>query len=514
MSNPAVPITTGEPPVEPPVEPPADASAEPSAVPGGKPSPAPTGGDRTLRTGRARVVLAVTSIGVFVVFLDATIVNVAFESITRSFHTTTAGLSWVLNAYALVLTALLVPAGRLVDQFGRRRLFQIGLIGFAVTSAGCGLASGTATLVAARALQAVFAAILVPSSLALLLPEFPAQKRSAAVGVWGAMGGLAAASGPTLGSLLVQYLSWRWVFLVNVPICLLATLFGARVLRESRDENASGIPDPLGVILVTVAVGAVALGIVEGPRWGWDDPRVLGAFLTAVVGLPLFVVRTRYAAHPAVDLSLFGVRAYSVANAGTLAFALAFFAVTLENIIFLQTVWHWSVLRSAVAVTPSPLLAGATAPLAGALADRFGHRAVLVPGALVFATAMLLFATRVGSAPHYVTVWLPAAVLTGVGIGLTFTTLGSAAVASLPPSRFGVGSAINSSFRQLGAVLGVSVFVAVLGTPSAASALDAFHRVWYVVAGVAALSALLCAGIRTRSPQPRPAQPTAVTVDS
>ncbi len=335
------------------------------------------------------------------------------------------------------------------------------------------------------------------------------------------MGGLAAASGPTMGSLLVQYLSWRWVFLVNVPICLLAAVFGARVLRESRDENATGVPDPLGVVLMTVALGAAALGIVEGPQWGWDDPRVLGAFLTAALGLPLFVIRTRYAARPAVDLSLLRVRSYSVANAGMLTFAMAFFAVTLANIIFLQTVWHWSVLRSAVAVTPGPLVAGAIAPLAGALADRFSHRAVLVPGAVAFAAAMLLlFATRVGSTPHYVTDWLPAAMLTGVGIGLTFTTLGSAAVASLPPSRFGVGSAINSSFRQLGAVLGVSVFVAVLGTPSTASALDAFHRVWYVMAAVAALSALLCAGIRNRphqpqpQPQPQPARPGAVTVDS
>ncbi|KLL11190.1 hypothetical protein BL254_09185 [Protofrankia sp. BMG5.30] len=447
-----------------------------------------------------------SSIGVFVVFLDATIVNVAFESITRSFHTTTAGLAWVLNAYALVLTALLVLAGRLADQFGRKRLFQIGLIGFAVTSAACGLASGTAVLIAARALQAVFAAILVPSSLALLLPEFPPHKRSAAIGIWGAMGGLAAASGPVLGSVLVQYLSWRWVFLVNLPICLLAALVGARVLRESRDTGATGIPDPFGILFVTLALSAVAFGIIEGPDWGWDDPRVIGAFLVAAVGLPLFVVRTRHAARPAVDLSLFRVRAYSVANAGMLTFATAFFAVTLANIIFLQTVWHWSVLRSALAVTPSPLLAGVAAPLAGALADRFGHRAVLVPGALSFTAAMLLFATQIDATPHYVTDWLPAALLTGAGIGLTLPTLGSAAAASLPPARFGIGSAINSSFRQLGAVLGVSVFVAVLGTPSPASALDAFQRVWYVMAGVAALSALLCAAVRTRSHRPQAAR--------
>ncbi len=452
--------------------------------------------DTPLR-GSPRVVLAVTSLAVFIVFLDTTIVNVAFDTISHDFRTTARGLAWVLNAYSLVFAALLVPAGRLADQFGRRRLFVAGLAGFAVTSAACGLAQGTGMLIAARALQAVFAALVVPTSLALLLPEFPPARRSAALGAWGAMGAVAAASGPTLGALLIEAGSWRLVFLINVPICAVAVWLGLRVLREARDPDASGIPDPLGVVLVIAAPGLAALAIVQGPVWGWGSARVLGCLALAAVLLVLFVVRSRVAAQPVVDLALFRVRSYAVANVGTLLFSLAFFATTLANIIFLQTVWGWSVLRTAVAVTPSPVVAALVSPLSGRLADRFGHRVVLVPGALVFAAGLLLYATTIGAHPAYVSEWLPAAILAGAGIGLTLPTLGSAAASSLPPARFGVGSAVNSSFRQLGAVLGVSVFVAVIGTPTRQSALGDFHRVWGVIAAVSAVAALVCAGVRT-----------------
>lgn len=270
-----------------------------------------------------KTVLAITSLGVFIVFLDTTIVNVAFDTISRDFATSTSGLAWVLNAYSLVFAALLVPAGRLADQFGRKRLFTIGLIGFAVTSAACGLAPGTGVLIGARALQAVFAALVVPTSLALLLPEFPPERRSAAIGTWGAMGAVAAASGPTLGALLIEASSWRLVFLVNVPVCALAVWLGAGALREGRDPAASGIPDPLGVLLVIAAPGLAALAIIQGPGWGWGSARTIGALAGSAVLLVLFVLRTRGAAQPVVDLALFRVRSYAVANLGTLLFSLA-----------------------------------------------------------------------------------------------------------------------------------------------------------------------------------------------
>ncbi|MGI5517943.1 MFS transporter [Streptomyces sp. CA-106131] len=217
-------------------------------------------------------VLALSSLGAFVVFLDTTIVNVAFETIGSSFHTTIGHLSWVLNIYSLVFAAALIPAGRLADRYGRKRVFLIGMTGFGLMSALCGLAPSATVLIIARGLQGAFAALTIPTSLALILPEFPPSRRPAAIGTWGTMAAAAAAVGPTLGALLIEYASWRWIFLVNVPICALVLIVGLRLLRETREQGARGIPDPLGAVLIAVIPAALSLGIVEGPSWGWTSP--------------------------------------------------------------------------------------------------------------------------------------------------------------------------------------------------------------------------------------------------
>ncbi|WP_327233052.1 MFS transporter [Streptomyces sp. NBC_01317] len=429
-------------------------------------------------------VLALGSLGVFVVFLDTTIVNVAFETISRSFDTTTGHLAWVLNAYSLVFAAMLIPAGRLADRYGRKRIFLIGLAGFAAMSALCGLAPDAGFLIAARALQAVFAALVVPTSIALILPEFPAARRHVAVGTWGAMGAAAAALGPTIGALLTEYASWRWIFLVNVPICAVMIFFGARLLRESRDPQASGIPDPVGVVLVAAVPALLSFAIIEGPSRGWSDPWVIAGFILSAALLPVFVRRSATAARPVMDLALFKVRQFRLVNAATLLFATAFYGMLLSNIIFLQTEWHYSVLRAALASTPGPLVVTLIARSASKLAGSIGYRPVLLAGAVSWAAGSATFALAVTSSPHWAAAWLPASVLIGIGIGLTLPVQSGAAVASLPPARYGLGSAFNASFRQLGAVLGISVFVAVLGTPGPASAVDAFHRTWWVFAAV------------------------------
>ncbi|MDX3852366.1 MFS transporter [Streptomyces sp. AK02-01A] len=429
-------------------------------------------------------VLGLGSLGVFVVFLDTTIVNVAFETISRSFDTTTGHLAWVLNAYSLVFAAMLIPAGRLADRYGRKRMFLTGLAGFAAMSALCGLAPSAGTLIAARALQAVFAALVVPTSLALILPEFPAARRHVAVGTWGAMGAAAAACGPTLGALLTQYASWRWIFLVNVPICVLMIAFGVRTLRESRDPHASGVPDPVGVVLVAAAPALLSFAIIEGPARGWSDPLVVTGFVLAAALLPVFVRRSATVAHPVMDLALFKVREFRLTNAATLLFSTAFYGMLLGNIIFLQTEWHYSVLRAALASAPAPLVVTAIARSTSKLAGSIGHRPVLLAGALFWAAGSAGFALEVGSAPHWGSQWLPWTLLIGIGIGLTLPVQSGAAVASLPPGRYALGSAVNASFRQLGAVLGISLFVAVLGAPAPALAIDGFHRVWWVFAAV------------------------------
>jgi EmrB/QacA subfamily drug resistance transporter len=430
---------------------------------------------------RAVWVLILGSLGMFIVFLDTTIVNVAFETISHSFHTTTNHLAWVLNAYSLVFAAMLIPAGRIADRYGRKRVFLIGLTGFAAVSALCGAAPGVGILIGARALQAVFAALVVPTSLALILPEFSLARRHIVVGTWGATAALAAAVGPIAGALLIEYANWRWIFLVNVPLAAVIGFGSLRLMRESRDPHAEGLPDPFGVALIAGIPALLSFTIIEGPIWGWGDPRVIVGFaVAALVLLPLFIWRSTVAARPVVDLRLFRVRQFRLASIATLLFATAFYGVILENIIFLQTEWHYSVLRAALGTAPGPLVVVAISRSAAKLASKVGFRPVLLVGAFSWAIACAGFAVGVGDSPHWLVHWLIWTLILGLGVGLTFPVQQGVAVEKLPPARFGIGSAINSGLRQLGAVLGISLFVAV--QTAADTPLDGFRHVWWTFA--------------------------------
>jgi EmrB/QacA subfamily drug resistance transporter len=434
-------------------------------------------------------VLLVTSVAVFMSFLDVTIVNIAFPDIRSSFpHDSLSHLSWILNAYSIVFAAALVPAGRLADRFGRRRFFFLGVFIFLAASAACGAAPSVDVLIASRAVQALGGAILVPASLGLLLPEFPLERRATATALWGATGAVAAAAGPSLGGLLVDWQGWRAVFFVNLLIGLPALLPAQRLLRESREPNAL-FPDALGAVLLALGVGALALGIVQGPQWGWSSPRITSSFVASALLLAALVVRSARHSAPVIELSLFRVRSFAVANVGSFVFSIAFFALLLCNVLFLTGVWHYSILKAGVALTPGPLMAAVGAPIGGRLSDRFGQRVVAVPGGLLFGTGALLFALRVGVEPAYVSEFLPANMLGGFGIGLTFAGFGSAAVAELPRNRYATGGAINNCIRQIGAVLGISTLIVLIGTPSPADALHVFHRAWALMAVAGAIAA-------------------------
>jgi EmrB/QacA subfamily drug resistance transporter len=450
-------------------------------------------------------VLLVTSVAVFMGFLDVTIVNIAFPDIESSFpDTSLAGLSWILNAYNIVFAALLVPAGRLSDRLGRRRMFFVGVLTFLAASMVCGLAPSVEVLVAARVVQAAGAAILVPTSLALLLPEFPLEQRATATALWGATGAIAAATGPSLGGVLVDATSWRWVFFVNLIIGLPALIPARRLLSETREEHPGPLPDLAGALLLVAGVGLLSLGIVKGEDWGWGSGRVIGSLVAAAVVLIAFFLRSSRHPAPVIELSLLRVRSFAVANVGVFLFALGFYAVLLANILFLTSVWGWSVLRAGVSVTPGPLMAAFSAAIGGRLADRFGQRVIAFPGGLLFAAGCLVFAASIGATPHYASEFLPATILTGTGVGLSFAAWGSAAVAELPPSRFATGSAISSTSRQIGAVLGIAVLVAVLGTPRPEDAVSTFHTAWTLMAIPTATAGLLAIGlgrVRARDPE-------------
>jgi EmrB/QacA subfamily drug resistance transporter len=431
-------------------------------------------------------VLLVTSVAMFMGFLDVTIVNVAFPSIRQAFpDTSVAGLSWVLNAYNIVFAALLVPAGRLADLVGRRRLFFAGFGLFLAASAACGLAPSAAVLVGARVVQAAGAALLVPTSLGLVLPEFPPERRATATALWGATGGIAAATGPSLGGLLIDLTNWRLVFFVNLVLGAAALVPARRLLHEFRDPDRGAVPDALGIVLLGSGVAALALAIVEAPAWGWGSDRVLGAFVLAAAALGGFVWRSAVHPHPVVELSLFRVRSFAVACAGVGLFSLGFYALLLSNILFLTGVWHYSILKAGFAVTPGPLMAATWSALAGRVIDRVGRPVTAVPGGIVFALGCLLFVTTLDGHPDYL-LYLPGTLLTGTGVGLSFAGFSAAAVMNLPPARFSTGSAISSCFRQIGAVLGIATLIALLG---GAPGLADFHTAWALMAVTGSLAA-------------------------
>jgi EmrB/QacA subfamily drug resistance transporter len=436
-------------------------------------------------------VFAVTVAGAFMVALDLSIVNIAFPSITRSFASvSTTTLSWVLSSYSVVFGALLLGAGRVVDRSGRKRSFLGGLAIFTVGSAACAAAPAASLLIAGRVVQAIGAALLMPASLALLLGATPASQRARAVAMWGGISALAVATGPSLGSLLVDAGGWRWAFLVNLPVAAVAALVGRRVLTEAAAGGRA--PDLLGVGVVTVAVAALALGITQGSEWGWTTWRVLGAFAAAFVLGTFAVARSRTHAAPAIDLAIFRSRTVALANAGTLVYAIGFFAMLLGNVLFLTSVWHYSTLRAGLAITPGPLVVAALSSTTGRWASRYGYRLVLVAGSLLFTAGELLIIVRVGTTPSYLVDWLPSALLVGLGVAFTFPVLSAAAVSGLPPEKFGVGGAINQTSRQLGAVLGVALLVSIIGTPATtAAAMDAFRHAWLL----AAVAALTCAAL-------------------
>jgi EmrB/QacA subfamily drug resistance transporter len=458
---------------------------------------AATGGSTTAIPGRRAgrpVVFIVTALGAFMASLDLSVVNVAFPALARTFpHDARAVLAWVITGYSIMFGSLLVTAGRHADRFGRKRTFFAGLAVFSLGSALCGLAPSVSLLIAGRLIQGGGAAAMLPASLGLLLGAVPNERRSQVVALWGGVGALAVATGPSLGAALISAAGWRWVFYMNLPIGAVAWLLGRRVLTESTTVSGRGRPDYPGVVLITIALAALVLAVSEGPTWGWSTGRTVAGFAVGAVLGAAFLYRSSHHLEPVLDLTLFSSRSFSAANAATLLYAMGFFAMLLGNILFLTGVWHYSILRAGLAVTPGPLVVAAVSGPAGRLATRIGFRTVLMVGSGFFAAGLAWYATRVGLESSYLGRWLPATLITGLGIGLTFPVLSATAVSSLPSDRFAVGSAVNQTARQVGGAFGVAVLVVILGTPhSPVAALSAFRHLWTFAAAMAVASGLIC----------------------
>ncbi len=454
------------------------------------------------RVAPARVLL-VACFGAFLAFLDATIVNVAFPSIRESFpEASIGGLSWVLNAYNIVFAAFLVVCGRLTDLIGRKRAYAGGIALFTLASVWCAAAGSLEVLVAGRVLQALGAAMLVPASLAIVVEAFSKEKRAHAIGLWGASAAVAAGLGPPMGGALVELGGWRWAFLVNLPFGVLAVVATRRTVVESRAPGRRVLPDLPGALLLAAALALLNLAVIQGNDWGWGSPRVVGSFLVAVALGALFVRSSLRHRAPVVDPALVRIASFRVASLATVLAGLGFYAYLLTNILWLQYVWGYDVLRAGLALVPGALVAAVVASRLGPLAERVGYRVLVVPGAIVWAGAYLWYHQMVGLEPAFWAAWLPGQLLSGIGVGATLPLLGSAALAAVPGGRYATASALVSSARQLGGVLGISILVLIVGNPTGPGVVDALRDGWLLSIVAFVLVALVALPIGRVAAQP------------
>jgi EmrB/QacA subfamily drug resistance transporter len=445
-----------------------------------------TGSSQVERNATPRQVLVITCAGVVLASLDLFIVNVALPQIARDLKAPNLSeLSWVLNGYAIVYASLLVFFGRLADRYRRDRAFLLGVAIFTAASAACAASSSVGMLIGFRLVQAAGAALLTPTSLGLVLASYPAERRHGAVRAWTAVGGMSAAVGPVIGGLLVAA-SWRWVFLVNVPIGIAALIVGWRRLPHI-PGHPSERPDPLGVVLATAGVASLTFGLVKGSDWGWGSAAIVGTLAASAALVALFILHCLHSRTPLIHPSLFASRSFTGASLVAIFFSASFAAMLLSIVLWEQGTWGWSALRSGLAIAPGPLMVPFMSFLvAGRLIARYGPAWVIALGSVVFGAGVSWWALAITVQPNYVAGALGGMILTGIGVGLTLPTMMATATSSLPPQSFATGSAVINMLRQTGLVLGVAVLVAVLGTTAShdSATIDAFRRGWWVSAAI------------------------------
>ena len=442
---------------------------------------------------RAWIALAVSTMAALLTTIDISIVNVAFPSIRRDLGATEAGLSWVLSGYSIASGAFLMLAGRLADQTGRRRMFLVGVSVFVFGSLLSGMASTTGLLITFRVLQGLGASILGPASLAMILPAFPASKRSMVIAVWGASAALGAAIGPTMGALLIDALSWRWVFYVNVPVGGLILTTTPRFVPETRDADARGGFDVVGVPAGTFGVALVLLAVVQGEAWGYASFATLVSVALGLGLIALLLVRSASHPNPLLDLSLFRIRSFWSAGVGQVFFTSAFIASILFHTLTLQDLWGWSVLAAGFGVVVGPALSTVLGAPVGAIVDRVGHRNVLVFGSLMAAANGLWLRSTVTEQSSWATTILPAHLFLGVAVACSFATYASLGLRDVPSARFATASGALRTLGSIGFASGIAISIAVFSGSRHMGQVAALHRVWTVLASVFAAGAVFCA---------------------
>ncbi|MQY25794.1 DHA2 family efflux MFS transporter permease subunit [Nocardia aurantia] len=452
-----------------------------------------------------RRVLLITSVATFVAFLDMSVVNVAFTDITQSFPgTKLSTLSWVVSGYAVFFAAVLTPIGRYADVFGRKAVFVWSLLGFTVASALCTIAPNIEFLIGARALQGVAAGGMIPAALGLVLGSYPVERRVAAVAAWAAASSAAAAFGPALGGVLVWAWDWRAVFLINVPVGLLAFVAGLSWLPEIR-PNLRVRPDPLGAVLVGIGVGAVVVGLTQGGEWGWGSVAFLGTTIGGLVLLALGILRSMQHPVPVFEVKLWADRKFASASAVSFLFGIAMFAWLLACPLWTIVVWKYSVWEAGLANSPGAFTAAIGAGIVGRSKHPDIQRIATIAGAVLFGISGILFALLLHEQSRFLAVWLPVGLLSGLAIGLLMTAVSSAAATSLPQANFASGYGMSMTARQMGGGLGIAAFAAI--TISVTTGwLDGLHAVFWFAA--AAMVPVIVAALPMTG-GPAAAEPTA-----
>jgi EmrB/QacA subfamily drug resistance transporter len=450
--------------------------------------------------------LAAVAFGLFMIMLDNTIVNVALPSIQRSLHMSISSLEWIVTAYALTFAALLITGGKLGDLYGRRRMFILGLTIFTLSSLACGLAPNAGFLIGALAVQGVGAALMNPATLSIITATFPPKERGQAIGIWAGVSALALAIGPLIGGLIVDNINWHWIFYVNIPVGVVGILVSRLVIKESRDTSHEQSIDLPGLVTSGAALLALSYALIEGNRHGWGSPEIVGLFIGAAVLLAIFVRLELRQRLPMLDLSLFRIGSFVGANTVAMLVSLGMFGVFFFISLYVQNVLGFSPTKAGAVFLPMTVLIILVAPIAGKLSDRIGSRWLMGAGMSILGVSLLLY-QRIGVHSSFVSL-LPQLVLGGIGMALTMSPMTSAAMASVPIDKAGVGSGVLNSFRQVGGSLGIALMGAILLSyqhPTASKAVAAqqfvngLHAALLVSAVIAFAAAAVAVGlVRTK----------------
>ena len=450
-------------------------------------------------------VLASTSIGAYIVAANLSTVNVANPTIRAHFDASLSSVSWIVTAYAILFAALLVPAGRVADRYGRRLLYVSGLCVFAAGSLVSGIGPELWVVVAGRAIQGVGAALITPSAIGLLLSITPPARRTRALAWTGGVSSLGVATGPTLGAIVVDYLGWRWSFLIAPPFALVSYAVGRRVLPRSRQPDAEGRIDIVGLVLAVGAMGLVTLAISEGRRWGWASTETVVAFAVGVLCAVLFVLQCRRHPAPVLPLRLFRARSFTVASIAGVVYGVASGSILFVNVFFLTQIWGYSPSKAGFSMIPGPVVASFVALFVGRFGSKYGERVLAAPGSLVLALGIVLYVWKTDATPDFWSEWFVGAALTGVGVMLVFPMLSSAAVRDVEPHALSVATAAIRGAIQFGQASGVAIVAAVLG--SNPDTVEVFHRAWFVLVVCCIGSAIVCLGLRPAPRDPAPLAP-------